>query len=283
MHNRSIRQNTFNLPSMRRLWKTMGRFDALVEFNECAVRQFINKWIQYKEITPENTDFLMKEALEVGINLRDIDIDRYRQDLYRWYLVHPYGCIENFVKEFKEDLRVFGFNINLDFKDKSPLEKLILGMRESGISVSVEKFKLDLDTYYRRCRNLLVHKLDNGEKRSITSVYNKLQKDKIFNFYPSLTNALSAPCELTFEDYALCTANLKNIADMLTTDVLSGIKWDRFDIESLGLAKKLRKYNQNPERGVKCIKGYISSEYGVTVPDEVVANLQSKLTRSNNG
>lgn len=279
MHNRSIRNNKFNLPSMRRLWKTMGGFDALVEFNECAVRQFIKAYEQYKSQQPDATDFIKNQAFEVGVNLRDIDINHYRQDLYRWYLIHPYGCIDNFINEFKEDLKLFGFDINLDFKDKSPLEKLIAGMKESGITISVEKFKLDLDTYYRRCRNLLAHKLNDEERKKITPYYTKLQKDKIFNHYPSLTNALSRACMLEFDDYTLCTANLKNIADTLTTDVLSKINWETFDIESLECAKKLRKYKQKPERITKAIRGIISSRYGIQLSDNEVIGLQNKLAQ----
>lgn len=81
--------------------------------------------------------------------------------MYQWYLIHPYGCIDKFVPLFKEDLKAFGFDINLDFKDKNELEKLVHGLKQAGITITVEDYKFNLDKYYRRCRNLLAHKLDD--------------------------------------------------------------------------------------------------------------------------
>lgn len=91
MRNRSIRQNKFNPSSMRKLWKEMGGYDALVEYNECAVRQFVLKWEEAKASEQKYGDFIKGQSAEVGIHLGYINIEQYRQDIYRWYLIHPYG------------------------------------------------------------------------------------------------------------------------------------------------------------------------------------------------
>lgn len=278
MHNRSIRHNKFNLPSMRKLWKIMGGYDALVEYNECAVRQFINKWTEHeKEARQDFSDFIKEQSGAVGINLNSFNVDEYRQDILRWYLVHPYGCIDSFVKDFKEDLKTFGFEINLDFKDKNILEKLIEGMKEARISITVENYKLDLDKYYRRCRNILAHKLDESEAEKIKKLYENLRRKEILEFYPSLKNALSAPCELTFDDFTLCTANLKNITDTLTTDVFACIDWTKFKIDDPKFIAKLKKFSQKPERIEKAIDIYIRSNYGITTDNNILGILKEKL------
>ena len=269
---------------MKQLWKHMGGYDALVEYNECAVRQFINKWEQAKAKDTGYKEFIVKESQEVGINLGNIEIDQYRQDIYRWYLIHPYGCIDAFVPQFKEDLKAFCFDINLDYKDLSEIDKLIQGLKDSGVTVTVEDFKLNLEKYYRKCRNLLAHKLDEKDIKKAGTLYNNLDKEKIFAFYPSLTGALQCCNVFSFDDYTLCTANLKNITDTLTTDVLKHVDWGEFDIQKhIPSIKKLQKYGKNYERIKAGINRAIKMIYGVELSDEDLATQYEKWAQSNNG
>lgn len=280
MHNKSIRQNTFKLPSMKLLWKHMGGYDALVEYNECAVLQFMNKWEDARNQGIGYRDFIVGESKEVGINLGYIEIEQYRQDMYRWYLIHPYGYIDAFVPQFKEDLKAFGFDINLDYQDFSELDKLIQGLKDSGISISVDNFKLNLEKYYRKCRNLLAHKLEDKEIKKAQALFDKLDKEKIFAFYPSLTGALQSCNEFSFDDYTLCTANLKNITDTLTTDVFKHIDWSKFEIEKqIPSIVKLRKYSNNKERIKVGINRAIRQVYGVDIPEIELIKQCEKLAQ----
>lgn len=258
----------------------MGGYDALVQYNECAVRQFIRKWGMYKDDGMSHADFIRSQAEEVDINLGYIDFNRYRQEVYLWYLIHPYGCIDTFKDAFKDDLKAFGYDIRLDFQDKNTLEKLIMGLKYAGISVTVEDYKMDLDQYYRLSRNRLAHKLDDKERKKLEHLYDKLDKKKICSWYPSLTDALSAPCQYTFDDYTLCTANLKNIADILTTDVYNSIDWNKFDVAPLSESKHLRRFIHNPDRFRQAVKGHVQSIYGVVLPDSELNILTNKIKDS---
>lgn len=261
----------------------MGGYDALVEYNECAVKQFILKWEQASKTGQKYTDFIRNQSAEVGIHLGYINTAQYRQDVYRWYLIHPYGCLENTVKDLKEDLKAFSFDINLDYSDRNVLERLILGLRAEKIPISVDGFKLDLDKYYHRCRNLFAHKLGEKEEEKINSLFKKIPKDKVLDFYPSLTDALSDPGILTFDDYTLCSANLKNIIDILITDVYSVIDWKKFRIEQTKCMSVFKRFEQNPARLLKYIKHYISSTYGVEITEDELQILRDRLIQSNNG
>ena len=180
---------------MRKLWKEMGGYDALVEYNECAARQFELKWKSAEAFGEKYCDFIRNQSSEVGIPLGNINIEQYRQDIYRWYLIHPYGCIENFIRDFKDNIKSFKIEIKLDYNDKTPLERLILGLKNNGIEVSIEKFKLDLDKYYHRFRNLLAHKLGDKEETKIKNLFEKLPKNRILQFYPSLKVPTTVPVE----------------------------------------------------------------------------------------
>ncbi len=268
---------------MRRLWKKLGGYDALVEYNECAVRQFINKWELHKPEYKDYRDFIHQQSLEVGIHLGFLDIDKYRQDIYRWYLIHPYACLENFIKDFRNDLRTFRYEIPLDTpgtNNKNALERLKDGLRKSGIGVSVEDFKFNLSNYYQLFRNKIAHQLDDRDENKIKNAFESLALEDIHKLYPSLSNALSAPGFLTFDDYILCTANLKNITDTFTTDVYRFIDWNNVDVTKLQIYKKLRSYSQNPTRIAKSLKTYILCEYGISPSREILENLTNKILDS---
>lgn len=263
---------------MRQLWKEMGGYDALVEYNECAVRQFMNKWEREKTKGIKYRDFLKEQSSDVDINLGFIEIEKYRQDIYLWYLVHPYGCIDQFVSSFKNDLKVFGFDIRLDFDKCSELEKLIRGLKDAGIKVSVDPFKIKLDNYYRRCRNLLAHKLDEKEREKIEHLYNDLDFEAIHKYYPSLLSALTKSLELSFDDYTLCTANLKNITDILTTDVYKNINWDKYDMRiDIPTISKINKYAGNPDKQKRAIILAIRCKYGISIDPETALGIQQRI------
>ena len=268
---------------MRKLWKELGGYDALVEYNECAVRQFILKWEAARVSGQRYCDFIKEQSSEVGINLGYINIDQYRQDIYRWYLIHPYGYIDNFVKGFKNDLKSFGFEISIDYQNKSALERLISGLKDAGIAISVEEFKMDLDRYYHRFRNCLAHKLDDKEEEKIKALYKKISKEKILQLYPTLTSALSEPGILTFDDFTLCTANLKNILDTITTDVYPTIDWAKLIIEDKSFFKGIKHFKGNLVRQYSYIRQYIEKQYGISLTDEKLQIIYENLIQSNNG
>lgn len=283
MHNRSIRQNKFNLPSMKSLWKELGGYDALVEYNECAVSHLIKSWQIALEKGVSSRDFIKAKSSEVDINLGDMTIDKYRQEMYQWYLIHPYGCIDKFVPLFKEDLKAFGFDINLDFKDKNELEKLVRGLKQAGITITVEDYKFNLDKYYRRCRNLLAHKLDDKERAKIHKLYTEIDIIEVRKFYPTLKNALSDSLKLTFDDYTLCTANLKNISDTLTTNIYGAVDWSKYNIlKDMPQIKKIKKYGDDAKANQR-IQNAIRSKYGVTLPYETIDKIRNNMAHSNNG
>ncbi|MBD5584690.1 MAG: hypothetical protein HDQ88_06380 [Clostridia bacterium] len=255
----------------------------MVEYNECALRQLMRKWDLSGLSDYKFRKFIVGQSAEVSIKLGNIDIGSYRQDIFRWYLIHPYGCVDNFVKEFKNDLKLFGLNINLDFNDKTTLEKLIAGLQEQHVTVSVEEYKILLDRYYHRYRNLLAHKLNRGEEEKIKTLYLKIDKEKIREYYPSLTNALSQPGILTFDDYTLCTANLKNITDTLTTDIFHIIDWNKYDVSKMNHKQISKFLPNNPNRLRGSIRQYINAHYGPIADDGIVDILQNKFIHSNNG
>lgn len=84
---------------------------------------------------------------------------------------------------------------------------------------------------------------------------------------------LSAPHDmnnLTFDDFILCTANIKSIADKLTKSLENKIDWGKFSRRNSNLFPKLKKYRSNRTRQVSYIKNVISDIYGIRLSDTCV-------------
>lgn len=86
-------------------------------------------------------------------------------------------------------------------------------LSQSGISPSIEKFKKDLYNYYRLLRNDVAHCLNQDYEKE----YKAIDKIAIAAFYTTL-NEPKEKSQLSFDDFVLCTANIKNIADLLTVE-----------------------------------------------------------------
>ena len=217
--NRSTyRKTTFDIPSNRKLWLTLGQYDALVEYQEVASRYYLGTF----DVEKESFDaFLSRTSTATGVRLNSISLANFRKKQYQGYLVFPNASFDNFVMDFVDDVR---FLIDPAFAlskiDGSKFEKLLDALSQSGISPSIEKFKKDLYNYYRLLRNDVAHCLNQDYEKE----YKAIDKIAIAAFYTTL-NEPKEKSQLSFDDFVLCTANIKNIADLLTVSLLPHIDW----------------------------------------------------------
>ena len=148
-------------------------------------------------------------------------------------------------------------------------------LSQNGISPSIEKFKKDLYDYYRLLRNDVAHCLNQDYKKE----YKALDKIAIAAFYPTLNEPKEKPL-LSFDDFILCTANIKNIADLLTVSLLPHIDWKQLVLSNKdklipqyvrflheGRTKRLHTYVSN------CVK----SLYGYTLDKLTINNIIDSL------
>jgi len=217
--NRSTyRKTTFDIPSNRKLWLTLAQYDALVEYQEVASRYYLGTF----DVEKESFDaFLSRTSTATGVRLNSISLANFRKKQYQGYLVFPNASFDNFVMDFVDDVR---FLIDPAFAlskiDGSKFDKLLDALSQSGISPSIEKFKKDLYNYYRLLRNYVVHCLNQDYEKE----YKAIDKIAIAAFYTTL-NEPKEKSQLSFDDFVLCTANIKNIADLLTVSLLPHIDW----------------------------------------------------------
>ena len=227
MHNKSIRGTSFTLPSVKKLKKQLGEMDAFTQYIEVALRH-LEKGYNATEMT--NNQYVKATATELGVNLHNIDIENYKQKIILRHLIIPRAFLESFVEDLQEDIKGMGYPM-FDIGKKAPagmpnteLNRLINHINaDLHITVDLTVFQKDLFDYYRTLRNAVAHASIDSTK--IEDAYNALDINAIHAFYPTL----SAPNKienLTFDDFTLCTANIKNIADMIVCSLESAIRWN---------------------------------------------------------
>lgn len=227
MHNKSIRGTSFTLPSMKKLKKQLGEMDAFTQYIEVALR-YIEKGFHESEIS--YTQYIKDIATKLGVHLHHIDTENYKQKIILRHLIIPRAFFESFVEDLQEDIRGMGyptFKIGKNVSTALPnteLNRLIYYINtDLHVTIDLTDFQKDLFDYYRILRNAVAHSSIDPTK--IKDAYAALNLGAIHGFYPTL----SAPNkieDLTFDDFTLCTANIKNIADIIVGSLESAMRWD---------------------------------------------------------
>lgn len=266
--NRSIyRKTTFDIPSNRKLWLTLGQYDALVEYQEVASRYYLGTFDAKKESFDA---FLSRTSNTTGVKLNSISLENFREKQYQGYLVFPNASFDDFITDFVDDVK---FLIDPTFALSnivgSKLDRLLDALSQKGISPSIEKFKKDLYDYYRLLRNDVAHCLNKDYKNE----YTNLDKTAITAFYTTL-NEPKEKSKLSFDDFILCTANIKNIADLLTVSLLPHINWEQLILNNkkklVPLYKKFL-HGGNIKRLHTYVLNCVRTRYGYTL-DELTIN-----------
>lgn len=269
-----VRHSTFNLPSMRRLWQVLGEYDALVEYIELTTRKFKTSFEMQHELS--FSDFLSSEAKKVNICLNNLTLDNYECFKYRYYLILSSSSFDRFLDDFRDDFHtLFDKEITL-LRHKTKLQSILDYLNGNSFTVQLESFSHSLFDYYRLVRNSLAHDSHKNEAAIITA-YNSVNITEVHTRYTKL----SAPHDmnnLTFDDFILCTANIKSIADKLTLSLESRINWGNFSERYSDLFPRLKRFSGNKPRQTSYINNIISGIYGIRLSDACVDDILHSLS-----
>lgn len=269
-----VRHSTFNLQCMRRLWQVLGEYDALVEYIELTTRMFKTSFELQHELT--FPDFLSSEAMKENICLNNLTLENYESFKYKYYLILPNSSFDRFLDDFMIDFHIlFDKTISLS-RHKTKLQSILDFLAVDSFVISLEDFSTSLYDYYRLIRNSLAH--DNLKKESeIAAAFSSINIASVHSRYPRL----SAPHDLnnlTFDDFILCTANIKSIADKLTLSLESQIDWIDFSKREIKMFPKLKRFRGNATRQIFYIRNIICEKYGIRLSDTCVEDILHSLS-----
>ena len=273
MNRSSYRGTSFNLPSNKNLWTVCGELDSISELQECARRKFMMLYDEKKVSNPEITysDFTKEQDAVTGVHLGEFKVQNYEDRLFSSYLIYPFSVFDTFLDEFVSDLKKLNITLKVG-KKASKTEKLtqiLKQLRGRGIKPVIEPFKMDLFDYYRIRRNVVAHNLPSSKyKTAFTKVYT--HRSDILSIYPNQANALDKSMSMSYDDFIVCTANLKNISDLLTIAVGKSVNWEKVGKSRPSWMdyKQLKTMHFETEKKIGHIRTTVRSLYGVSLTDK---------------
>lgn len=247
----------FRLVCRNKFYNNLGQFDAICEFTEVAVRDFVsnNKHDHNFNI------YLDEKASQHNIKVNSVKQSFYKNRIAQSYILSVYQAFELYLREFKvEQSNLYNKSWKLSDSSDSLLFKIIDEV--SSIEVAkktIGEFRIGIYEYYRVIRNKYSHEIIKDTK--IKKAYNEILKFKteILLNYPNL-NAPNTFNTICFDDFILFSRVVKDIADGLCELITPDSK--ELFIEYYKRNKKFNKFNKKPIRKRNAIKNDLVSNFG---------------------
>ena len=251
----------WRLPSRERLFKRLGEYDTMAEFVTLSER-FFEKACKDAE---SYSDFVNCKAIEFDVKIRGgVTLENYRESLYKSFMVNSYAMFNDFVYNFRDDMKLFVNNdfVIVDNQQMSAYERLLEAMKKAGFAPIIPKWLNDVVSYYRLIRNHVAHN-DNDDKKC-KEAYSKIDVAQMVHEYPVFENkAPNSPERITMNDFYLYSASIKHIANLLTISIQGHENWSNLGLYHPSLQRsripsgtdKRKLVNQVLNKlGVRCTK-----------------------------
>lgn len=266
----------FRLKCVSELISNLGKYDAIVEFTEIAIRDFID----YAYKSDDFDSYLKSKSEAHKIKVDTVDRLIYRSRISQSYILSVYQTFELFLRQFKDEHNdLFNGDWKFDDSTDSLLIKLIRKITTiNNAKIVIGDFRLELFDYYRKVRNKYSHDyIDDSKMDKAFAQVIKFKTD-ISNGYPKL----SAPNEfekINFDDFVLFTRLVKDIAYELN-NIIQPIS-DNLLVDYYRRKDMFKSLGQNIPRKINAIKGHLRENFGIVDDSEKIINLY--LSHSPNG
>lgn len=207
---RDINETKFSFKAFRNLKKGLGEFDAVVECNEMAIREFLKNL----DASVDKTKFIQDLAQIHSVRVDTVRIDLFSSRIRLFYILSVMQQAEQFFDEFKKEYRSY-FESEWDNKsdgetDFDNLLKNIYSSKERGIDGIGKEVYHGLE-YYRLVRNRFAH----SESKDLKRLNNQCKKIVEYSdFYNTSFHSTGCPNtydKIDFNDFLLLSNIIKNI------------------------------------------------------------------------
>lgn len=248
---------SFRLPSVKQLKTNLGKYDAIVEFTEIAVRDFISQ-----SSIHHFDEFIERKSTEHNIKLNTVDQSIYRSRISQGYILSVYQTAEHFIHEFLSEYNdLFEKDKKLDDSSDDLLIKLLRQISPMNrITPIIGEHRLSVFNYYRIVRNKYSHeRIDNkrldNELIKVNSFSNQIKTD-----YPNLL-APNHFNDINFDDFILFSRVIKDVSDKLNDFV----KPNDHDLKNYYLRLNLYpNLDENIRRKRNALAGHMLSKFGIS-------------------
>ncbi|WNH14041.1 hypothetical protein [Thalassobellus suaedae] len=286
--NRDYTKTKFSFQSFRSLKKGLGEFDAVVECNELAIREFTSNLSK----TLDKESYIQALAEKHSVKVDTVSIKLFESRIRQFYIMSVMQKAEQFFDEFKKEYKSY-IPEWTDKKDgETDFDNLLIntfGSLKNGIREIEEEVYFGYE-YYRFVRNRFAHSEEKDNKK--LKLY--LQKVKTYKLFYNITfHSNREPNEykeIDFNDFLLITNIIKNIGytlcekckpnNQILAEIISKKEITTKSNKKINQVKSLSKLKNNSHRYSNAIGNLLNSNFGrinETDRNEIIINLNRIL------
>ena len=259
MPDRDLDITKFSYFAYRKLKKTLGEFDAVVECNEIAIKEFVEQAPKEKI-----QQYVQQLSHKHKVKVDEVDFLKFGSRIRQYYISSVFQQAEQFLKDFKtEYLQYFPDKTWVDFlKGETKLQNTL-----KNISLALPNDLTDVYEYYRFVRNYMSHTdrdLEELKNRHI-QIQNNANDFLTKLHLSALPNSLN---EINFSDFLILTNVIKHIAFLISTSAKPGneriaeILFDKAKENGKRAYQGLKKTKNDKNRFKAAIKSFITTNFG---------------------
>lgn len=259
MPDRDLDITKFSFFAYRKLKKTLGEFDAVVECNEIAIKEFI------EQAPRENLQkYIQQLSSKHKVKVDEVNFLKFSSRIRQYYVSSVSQQSEQFLKDFRTEWQEY-FPEKIWVEPGKGETKFLNTLK--NISLTLPSDLIDIYEYYRIVRNYMSHTDRDVEELKIR--YEKIQKNKnefLSDLHLSdLPNPLN---DIDFSDFLILTNIVKHIAYLISTsskpdnDRIAKILFDKSKANNGKTFKGLKKLKNDKVRLENALKNYITTSFG---------------------
>lgn len=277
MPDRELDITKFSFFAYRKLKKILGEFDAVVECNEIAIREFLE---QAKKVDTQKYIQQLSSKHQVKVDI--VDFQKFETRIRQYYVASVFQQAEQFIKDFKEEWKDY-YEDN-EWKDLNKGETIFQNIIRN-LSLTISSDLIDIYEYYRLVRNYMSH--TDRDVEELKKRYNKIESNK--NAFLKELNLHISPNpydKIGFNDFLILTNIVKHTAYLFSVlskpenNKIAIILYNKSKENDQKTFKGLKKLKNNSRRFDNALKSYIKTTFGRFSTDdeiEIAEKLKSLL------
>lgn len=271
--------------SFRSLKKRLGEFDAVVECNEIAIREFTKQVQESGDIKK----YIQELSLKHRVRVDEVDFLKFASRIRQFYVLSVSQQGDQFLTEFEKEYKEYYPEKTWQKNtEKTVLYNVLMNVfgSEALAFHHLSEAVFQGFEYYRLIRNLVAHS-ENYKVSKITNQYNLtigFQADLQEKYH--LNGGLNAYTDINYDDFLMITNIVKNIGYCLckhstpsnqrVAEILVKLQNENGDI----IIKGLSKLKNNEIRFENAVLSLLHTSFGrfsSTDKEEIVKNVKSLL------
>lgn len=267
---RDINETKFSFKAFRNLKKGLGEFDAVVECNEMAIREFLKNL----KASKNQDQYIQELSQKHGVRVDTVSVSHFASRIRHFYILSVMQQAEQFFDDFKKEYLIYNsisWNKKVDGEtDFDNLLQNIYSSKGRGI-VGIGKEVYHGFEYYRLVRNRFAHSEDKDIKKLNSQCIKITAYASFYNSAFHSTGCPNAYDKIDFNDFLLFTNIIKNIGytlceyckpdNSVLAEMLINLELN-VDNKIVKPLKNIFKLKNNPSRFANAVGNLLNSTFG---------------------